>query len=78
MEIDMPITTIIILSAIISAFLLFGAVLAWGEMQTRHLGRDQQRARKTAQAANAVRVIQAKAQNTGAISASRGHAVAAE
>ena len=62
----MPITTIIILSAIVVAFALFGVVLAWGEMQTRHLGRDQQSARKTAQAANTVRVIQAKAQETGA------------
>ena len=60
----MPITTIIILSAIVAAFVLFGVVLAWGEMQTRHLGRDQQRARKNAQAANTVRVIQAKARNT--------------
>ena len=33
----MPITSIIILAAIVSAFLLFGAVLAWGERQTRHL-----------------------------------------
>jgi hypothetical protein len=72
----MPITTIIILSAIVAAFLLFGAVLAWGEMQTRHLGRDQQRARKAAQAADSVRVIQAKAQDAGAKSAS-GHREAA-
>jgi uncharacterized membrane protein YozB (DUF420 family) len=74
----MPITTVIILSAIVAVFALFGVVLAWGEMQTRHLGRDQQRARKTAQAANTVRVIQAKARDTGAMPASRGHAVAAE
>jgi len=73
----MPITTIIILAAIVSAFLLFGAVLAWGEMQTRHLGRDQQRARKAAQASDAVRVIQARAQDTGAASAGRGREVAA-
>jgi hypothetical protein len=73
----MPITTIIILCAIVIAFVLFGAVLTWGEMQTRHLGRDQQRARKTAQAADAVRIIQAKAQNAGATSASRGLEVAA-
>ena len=73
----MPITTIIILCAIVIAFMLFGAVLAWGEMQTRHLGRDQQRARKTAQAANTVRVIQAKAQDTGARSASSRHEAAA-
>ena len=73
----MPITTIIILSAIVAAFVLFGVVLAWGEMQTRHLGRDQQRARKTAQAADSVRVIQAKAQDAGAGSASRQHEAAA-
>ncbi|HLN38823.1 MAG TPA: hypothetical protein VK337_13645 [Xanthobacteraceae bacterium] len=69
----MPITTIIILSAIVAAFLLFGAVLAWGEMQTRTLDRDRQRARKTAQAADSVRVIQAKAQNAGARSANSHH-----
>jgi hypothetical protein len=33
----MSITSIIILAAIVSAFVLFGAVLAWGEYQTRHL-----------------------------------------
>ena len=73
----MPITTVIILSAIIVAFVLFGVVLAWGETQTRHLNRDQQRARKTAQAADTVRVIQAKAQDAGATSASRKHEAAA-
>jgi hypothetical protein len=59
----MPITTIIILSAIVMAFLLFGVVLAWGELQTRHLGREQQRARKSAQASDTVRIIQTKAQD---------------
>jgi len=73
----MPITTIIILCAIVAAFLLFGAVLAWGEMQTRHLGRDQQRARKTAQAAASVRVIQSKAQDAGARSVSSNRETAA-
>ncbi|MGD0147235.1 MAG: hypothetical protein ABSB77_01475 [Xanthobacteraceae bacterium] len=73
----MPITTIIALSAIVTAFALFGAVLAWGEMQTRTLDRDRQRARKTAQAADSVRVIQAKAQNSGARSASSHHESAA-
>jgi len=73
----MPITTIIVLSAIVAIFALFGVVLAWGEMQTRHLGRHQQRARKTAQAADSVRLIQAKAQDAGAGSASRGREVAA-
>ena len=74
----MPITTIIILSAIVAAFVLFGVVLAWGDMQTRHLGREEQRNRKTAQTANTVRVIQAKAQGTGASGASRGREVAAD
>jgi hypothetical protein len=72
----MPITTIIALSAIVAAFLLFAAVLAWGEMQTRHLSRDnQQRARKSAEAA--VRAMTAKAQEAGARSAT-GKAVAAD
>lgn len=74
----MPITTIIILSAIVAAFILFGVVLAWGEVQTRHLGRDRQRARQAAQVERSVRVIQAKAQGTGARSTSRGREVAAE
>jgi hypothetical protein len=73
----MPITTIIILAAIVAVFALFGVVLAWGEMQTRHLGREQQRARKNAQAAASVRVIQAKAQDAGARSAISQHEAAA-
>lgn len=72
----MPITTIFILSAIVAAFVLFGVVLAWGEMQTRHLGRDQQRAHKSAQASNSVRVIQAKAQVTDATDTSRSREMA--
>lgn len=31
----MPITSILILVAIVSAFMLFGAVLAWGEYQNQ-------------------------------------------
>ena len=73
----MPITTIIILAAIVAVFALFGVVLAWGEMQTRHLGRDQQRAGKTAQAPNSVQVIQAKAQVTSAMNTSRSKEMAA-
>jgi hypothetical protein len=53
---------------------LFGVVLAWGEMQTRHLGREQQRARKSAQASDTVRVIQAIARDT----ANRRQEVAAD
>jgi hypothetical protein len=73
----MPITTIIVLSAIVAVFVLFGVVLAWGEMQTRHLGREQKSARASAQTANTVRVIQAKAQETGARSASSRRETAA-
>ena len=62
----MPIVTIIILSAIVGAFLLFGVVLAWSEIQTRHLDRDQQLARKSARASDSARVTQAKAKMTGA------------
>ena len=35
----MPMTSIIILTTIISAFAIFGIVLAWGEHQTRNLVR---------------------------------------
>jgi hypothetical protein len=73
----MPITTIIVLSAIVAIFALFGVVLAWGEMQTRNLGREQKSARTSAQTASTVRVIQAKAQETAARSASSRHETAA-
>lgn len=33
-------SSIIALSAIVVAFLLFAAVLAWGEYQTRHIVKD--------------------------------------
>ena len=33
----MPITSILMLAGIVSAFVLFGAILAWGEHQTRNL-----------------------------------------
>jgi hypothetical protein len=36
----MPITTAITLAAIVLLFAIFGAVLAWGERQTRHLAKD--------------------------------------
>lgn len=35
----MPLTDAIIVTAIVAAFIVFGMVLAWGEYQTRHLGR---------------------------------------
>jgi hypothetical protein len=73
----MPITTVIILSAIVAVFALFGVVLAWGETQTRNLGREQKSARTSAQTANTVRAIQAKAQETGATSASSRRETAA-
>ena len=33
----MPTETMIVLSAIVSAFLVFGVILAWGDYQTSHL-----------------------------------------
>jgi hypothetical protein len=38
----MPITSILILAAIVGAFAIFGIALAWGEHQTRTLKRDAQ------------------------------------
>lgn len=35
----MPLSDIIMLTAIVGAFLLFGVVLAWGEYQTRNFKR---------------------------------------
>jgi hypothetical protein len=35
----MPMTSILVLAGIVAAFAAFGIVLAWGERQTRHLGR---------------------------------------
>ena len=36
----MPVGSIVILSAIISAFTLFGVVLAWGDFYTRGIRKD--------------------------------------
>jgi hypothetical protein len=36
----MPITTAVILAAIVAVFMLFALVLAWGEYRTRHLARN--------------------------------------
>ena len=38
----MPLTSIIALSAIVAAFLLFAVVLAWADHQTRNLVGDKQ------------------------------------
>jgi hypothetical protein len=44
----MPFTDILILFGIVAAFLTFGLTLAWGEYQTRHLGRaDEPKAADT-------------------------------
>ena len=37
----MPISTIVVLAGIISAFVVFGLTLAWGDYQTRNLPRDR-------------------------------------
>jgi hypothetical protein len=37
----MPAATILIVSAIVAVFALFGIVLAWGDRQTRGLPRSQ-------------------------------------
>jgi hypothetical protein len=37
----MPLGSIIILSGIVAAFLLFAVVLAWVDFQTRHLVRNK-------------------------------------
>jgi len=36
----MPMTSILIVAAIVAAFGTFGIVLAWGDRQTRHLNRQ--------------------------------------
>jgi hypothetical protein len=33
----MPVTDALIVAAIVAAFVVFGMVLAWAEIQTRHL-----------------------------------------
>lgn len=33
----MPVDTVIVILAVVAAFTLFGAVLAWADIQTRHL-----------------------------------------
>ncbi len=39
----MSVLAICVLTAIVVAFLIFGAVLAWGEWQTRDLGAAEER-----------------------------------
>jgi hypothetical protein len=36
----MPITSILIIAGVILMFIVFAAALAWGEYQTRHVGRS--------------------------------------
>ena len=49
----MPLSNIVILTAMVSAFIVFGLALAWGEHRTRHLTRRptlavRERSRSTA------------------------------
>jgi hypothetical protein len=37
----MPLTTVLVLAGIITAFLTFGVALAWAERQTRYVSRDR-------------------------------------
>jgi multisubunit Na+/H+ antiporter MnhC subunit len=37
MEVAMPITDALVLTAIVTAFVAFGVVLAWGEHRTRNI-----------------------------------------
>jgi lipopolysaccharide export LptBFGC system permease protein LptF len=42
----MAMTSILILTTIVAAFVLFGIVLAWGEYQTRHFVYDRKQGRE--------------------------------
>lgn len=61
----MPVTDAFILATIIFAFIAFGAVLAWGEYQTRHVRKsDLQSPENAEQKYGPTRTIRAKtAQN---------------
>ena len=55
----MPIQTMIILSGIVFAFVIFGVVLAWGERQTRHFVREgERRSANTLKTAPSIRIIE--------------------
>jgi multisubunit Na+/H+ antiporter MnhC subunit len=55
-----PITDVIIITAIVLAFVVFGATLAWAERQTRHLpALTPQNSGEKPKAANAPSAIQA-------------------
>jgi hypothetical protein len=45
-ETAVPLSSIIALSAIVAAFLLFAVVLAWADHQTTHLRKDETKAGK--------------------------------
>ncbi|MDR3420638.1 MAG: hypothetical protein P4L80_05245 [Xanthobacteraceae bacterium] len=55
----MPATDAVIIAAIVAAFIVFGAVLAWGDYQTRNLRRPARQGAETAgKTPEATRVIQ--------------------
>lgn len=59
----MPTTTIIVLSAIVCVFVIFGLVLAWGDQQTRHLAKHPPAGTPDRSRASApLRIVNARAQ----------------
>lgn len=43
MEVNMPVTDVLFLILVVAAFVMFGAVLAWGEHRTRNFQRPDAR-----------------------------------
>jgi len=55
----MPITSMLIIAGIILMFVVFAAVLAWGEYQTRQIGRSgRQYAGASAQVNSLIKIVE--------------------
>jgi hypothetical protein len=53
----MPVTSIFIIAGIIVMFIVFATALAWGEYQTRHIGRSHRQQSATSATVHSLRRI---------------------
>ena len=60
----MPISDLVVVSAVVIAFVVFAAVLAWGDYQTRNLDVRRQNERVDAQLASLKQRVEGSARET--------------
>jgi hypothetical protein len=61
----MPTTSIFIIAGIILMFVVFAAALAWGEYQTRHIGRSRRQQSATSATVHSLKTIAEASDRTG-------------